>query len=103
MDAAKIRAAITELKNRPCMDCGGSFPPECMDFDHRPGEDKWHNVASLANFSIKRVMVEVAKCDLVCANCHRIRTKNRGWPKLPRIQNPADELQLSLFGEVIDA
>jgi len=60
------------------MDCGGRFPPECMDFDHVRG-DKDFNVSHVAkavkNFDLLRA--EIAKCDLVCANCHRIRTRSR--------------------------
>lgn len=66
------------LKKHPCMDCGGSFPPECMDFDHVRGR-KLFNIgnASTGGIAKKRVLKEIAKCDLVCANCHRIRTAKR--------------------------
>lgn len=73
---AKKSAAFRELKNRPCMDCGGSFPPECMDFDHVRGE-KVINVGLLVEDTTGKREIEIAKCDLVCANCHRIRTKLR--------------------------
>lgn len=65
--------------NTPCMDCGRLFPPVCMDFDHRPGEIKKACVASLMRSGVSRATVEaeVAKCDLVCSNCHRIRTQTR--------------------------
>jgi len=64
------------LKAGPCMDCGGTFPTECMDWDHVRGE-KTTNVAKLNDCSLAKVMDEIAKCDLVCANCHRIRTRRR--------------------------
>ena len=73
---------LCELKERPCMDCGGTFPPECMDFDHRPGEMKMGCVKDFM-FDEEVMMAEVAKCDLVCSNCHRIRTKAR-WDTGPR-------------------
>ena len=61
-----------------CIDCNGDFPPECMDFDHVRGV-KLNNVGTMVTHghSRERVMEEIAKCDLVCANCHRIRTKSR--------------------------
>lgn len=61
------------------MDCGGVFDPVCMDFDHRPGEVKRSNVSTItyASSNIEAVMNEIAKCDLVCSNCHRLRTKRR--------------------------
>jgi hypothetical protein len=72
-------AKMRELKAAsPCADCGGTFPPECMDFDHRDGEAKVADVSKLAlNGTWRKVLIEVEKCDLVCANCHRIRTARR--------------------------
>lgn len=71
------RAYMDELKSKPCMDCGGEFPPICMDFDHRPGTDKQFNLADAYNHSIDEIHLEIDKCDLVCSNCHRIRTAER--------------------------
>ena len=69
-------AWIDEVKSKPCMDCGGSFPPECMDFDHRDPKTKLFDVsrAAVSGSGLESVKEEIAKCDLVCANCHRIRT-----------------------------
>lgn len=58
------------------MDCGNSFPSECMDFDHVRGT-KLVQVSDLTWSNETTLMTEIAKCDLVCANCHRIRTKAR--------------------------
>jgi hypothetical protein len=74
------KALINDLKSRPCVDCGRTFPAVCMDFDHLDGTNKQGCVSSMVNntgASLKRVMAEIAKCDLVCANCHRIRTHHR--------------------------
>jgi hypothetical protein len=68
---------LNTFKDKPCMDCGGSFPPECMDFDHRPGEVKVLQVSLMARYNLDKMLAEIAKCDLICSNCHRIRTKNR--------------------------
>jgi hypothetical protein len=48
-----------------------------MDFDH-VGEDKTANVCRLMNHGWQTILAEIAKCELVCANCHRIRTQKRG-------------------------
>lgn len=69
-------AFLATYKDRPCLDCGCEFPSSCMDFDHVRGE-KVASIACMKNWSRDRLLVEVAKCDLVCANCHRIRTANR--------------------------
>lgn len=66
-----------ELKRKPCLDCGRSFPPVCMDFDHRPGTVKSIDVARLVSQGPAIMLEEIEKCDLVCSNCHRIRTHQR--------------------------
>jgi hypothetical protein len=83
--AAQVRArglaasaVIRELKMRPCSDCGGTFHPAAMTFDHLPGAAKHSDVASMARrHSISRIKQEIAKCELVCANCHAVRTYER--------------------------
>jgi hypothetical protein len=73
---AKRDKLVTKLKDRPCKDCGVRYPPFVMDFDHVAERgQKWKNVSQI--LSPKSVKKEVAKCDLVCANCHRFRTHNR--------------------------
>ena len=71
---AKKRAFIYEAKNRPCADCKVSYPPYVMDFDHVRGEKEFGIGDNIINVSWERLIAEVAKCDVVCANCHRIRT-----------------------------
>ncbi len=68
----KKRDVIDKYKNIPCQDCGGIFPTCCMDFDHR--ENKSFNIATGTSRSDKKLIEEIKKCDVVCANCHRIRT-----------------------------
>lgn len=69
------------IKGLPCQDCGGKFPPECMDFDHRDPELKSFQVQSQRVGktweTLRKLMLEVSKCDLVCSNCHRIRTRKQ--------------------------
>lgn len=66
---------IRKIKNVPCMDCGHNFPPVCMDFDHRDPEQKVGTISSMIGSNCKRedIFEEIEKCDIVCANCHRIR------------------------------
>jgi hypothetical protein len=70
------RAVMREAKSAPCADCGGLFPPECMDFDHVRG-DKVDCVARMFMGGGAAFLAEIAKCEVVCSNCHRIRTKER--------------------------
>ena len=69
-----FHAKVTSLKEgNPCKDCGVTFPPVAMDFDHVSG-DKMLNVSSMRHLAWGAVLAEIAKCELVCANCHRVRT-----------------------------
>ena len=77
--AVDLKAYLVEVKSKPCQDCGGTFPTCCMDFDHREGEKKTGNVGSMFahHYAKETIAAEIAKCDIVCANCHRIRTQQR--------------------------
>ena len=69
---------LTELKeSTPCADCGQIYPAHVMQFDHI--FFKTMNVADLSrsSVSIKRLQQEIDSCELVCANCHAIRTHER--------------------------
>jgi len=69
---SEFHAWLRPLKTQPCRDCGGVFPPEAMDFDHVRGV-KNVGIAQMWSWGRDKVLAEVAKCDLVCANCHRVR------------------------------
>lgn len=73
----EISKFIRSKKEQPCTDCGQEFPHFVMDFDHVG--DKEFNISSAVRFgkSIDTVTIEIEKCELVCANCHRIRTHAR--------------------------
>ncbi len=76
---AEKRRIVDELKNNPCMDCGGRFPVVCMDFDHRDPTQKVREISYMVKgCRIEDILAEIEKCDLVCANCHRIRTHGIG-------------------------
>ena len=74
-----MRDFLIDKKNRPCQDCGKIYPCYVMDFDHKQGEIKEKEIARMVagGWSKLKVEKEIRKCDLVCANCHRIRTFNR--------------------------
>src|SRR5919206_3677343 len=72
------KAYVDQLKSRPCSDCGVQYPPYVMDFDHVRGE-KSLNLSRLRNSRLawSRLLAELEKCEAVCANCHRMRTRAR--------------------------
>ena len=68
---------LREIKEaKPCCDCGISYPYYVMDYDHVRGK-KVNNVSHLISRGMKAVKDEIKKCELVCSNCHRIRTYKR--------------------------
>ncbi len=72
---AERYAALDVIKSQPCVDCRGVFPLCVMDFDHRDPGSKTGAISSMAKHSPwEKVLDEIAKCDLVCVNCHRART-----------------------------
>jgi hypothetical protein len=65
---------LAYLRDHPCVDCGETNPI-VLEFDH-VGDDKHFNIgeANSRRMSLKRVQIEVAKCEVRCANCHRAKT-----------------------------
>jgi hypothetical protein len=74
-----IEAKINEIKeSSPCADCGSFYPAVVMDFDHLPGSTKVGTIGSLKHrLGMDGLLEEISKCEIVCSNCHRIRTLAR--------------------------
>lgn len=89
--AKERRAQVNDLKASPCLDCGRSYPPCCMDFDH-VREEKQLGVGRMLTYNQERLLAEIAKCDLVCACCHRLRTQKRATSANPRYRAFAEKL-----------
>lgn len=71
---------VISFKQKPCVDCGVQYQHYVMDFDHTDTKTKTTNINRMINFhsySKEKILKEIKKCDLVCANCHRIRTYQR--------------------------
>ena len=63
---------------RGCVDCGYNANPVALDFDHLPQFQKAHRLAVMpAGATRARIDAEIAKCEVVCANCHAERTHQR--------------------------
>lgn len=60
----------------PCFDCGIKYPYYVMDFDHRIDEEKKFCIGHHRFYGKQQLIDEIKKCDIVCSNCHRIRTHN---------------------------
>ena len=77
-NANKKRDFVYEyLKKNGCVDCGESNPI-LLEFDHR--RDKAENLSEMMGRPLTIIKKEIAKCDVRCANCHRLKTaKEQNW------------------------
>lgn len=77
--AATARAWMASLKEGiPCADCAQFFPVWVMHWDHLPGREKVACISELVRSGPRTlVLEELKKCELVCANCHVMRTVSR--------------------------
>lgn len=79
---AVFRSEYQATKSIPCADCGRVYPPYVMEFDHLDPASKEMTISyAMAACHRGRVQqsirTEIAKCEVVCSNCHRKRTHER--------------------------
>ena len=70
-----------QLQSKSCEICLES-DPRVLEFDHISQDDKLFNVSDGASraYSISKIEREIAKCRVLCANCHRRHTyEQQGW------------------------
>lgn len=69
---------LWEIKlGNSCVDCGEHYHPIAMDFDHVSGNKSFAVGRSAREVGVEKLLQEIEKCELVCANCHRVRTLSR--------------------------
>ena len=79
---AYLAQYLRDLKTKSaCIDCGINYPYYVMDFDHVRGQKHANVMELVSTLSKKRIDLEIAKCEIVCSNCHRIRTHMRRMAK----------------------
>jgi len=64
------------LTIHPCVDCGND-DPRVLEFDHLEDKDKAVTQGIEDGWSKSRLLEEIDKCEVRCANCHRIKTQQR--------------------------
>jgi hypothetical protein len=85
-----------KLRRGCCTDCkmnvvvgGDDDNTVAFDFDHLPGQVKVEGISRMVNLQLSEdiIAAEMIKCELVCANCHRLRTTARGtrWYIPPQV------------------
>lgn len=81
--ANEKRKMVAQIKlDSGCVDCGYNKNSYALEFDHKdntgiPYSGKSKTVASLMYYSWERILKEISKCEVVCCNCHAIRTFER--------------------------
>lgn len=71
------RRILRDFKNRPCTDCRGWYEPCQMQFDHLDPATKLFCVGNRLDRKLETLLPEIRKCEIVCANCHALRTQRR--------------------------
>lgn len=71
----KRREMINQIKlDSGCVRCGYNEHPAALHFDHLDHTQKAFNVSQDPKRSWESIEAEIAKCDVLCANCHSVRT-----------------------------
>lgn len=91
-----------------CLNCGYRDHPAALDFDHRDPTLKRFDIARTMTRSWAVIQAEIEKCDILCANCHRIKSWQTRWehhvriprhtPK-PRVKKERPPRKPPAFGE----
>ncbi len=69
---SKGRAWLHKLKaSKGCCVCGNKNPL-CLDFHHRDPANKLFTIGRSAEWGVEKLELEIEKCNVLCANCHRI-------------------------------
>ena len=74
------KAYVNKIKeSKPCSDCNKYYPYYVMQFDHIP--ERGAKIGSINNLirtaGMQKLLGEIEKCEVVCGNCHSIRTHSR--------------------------
>ena len=69
-----LQRLVDHIKQRPCINCRQTFPPVAMDLDHVRGQ-KNQKISTMVAHGVPewKLRRELAKCEVICAVCHRLR------------------------------
>ena len=93
---------MSELFGNKCSRCGfsedpktGKIEPELFDFHHRDPSKKEFEIGEKLKCNVDRCIEEAKKCDLLCANCHRVIEDELRAKKLARLYTNQTELDFN--------
>lgn len=71
----KLKQKLVHMLGGKCIDCGYNSHLAALDFDHKEPKFKSFNIAAgICGYPENDVIMEAHKCELRCANCHRVKT-----------------------------
>ena len=92
-NAKEARSIVDTIKlESGCVKCGYNRNPKALEFNHLDPANKYRdrngktvdiarmalasgkNSAEKARYSMKTILAEISKCEILCANCHREHT-----------------------------
>lgn len=68
---ARLKKEYIEFKKTLSCELCGENHPQCLEFHHKDPSQKEFVISLYANYGIEKVKTEIAKCSILCANCHR--------------------------------
>ena len=93
-----LKKKCAEYLGGKCSKCGYDKCIAALEFDHRNPEEKEFHFSGKHCFSWERIRMELDKCDILCANCHR----ERHWDETKRNRKYKEEYKTSLHYEPIE-
>lgn len=82
MRKKEMRQFLIDYKSKnPCVDCGEANPL-VLEFDHISKNNKSYTIATMHGNSKSKVLKEIEKCEMRCANCHAIKTAKNYYKDL---------------------
>lgn len=92
-----LRDWYQELKaGLACVQCGENHPA-CLEFHHRDPSTKLKDVSMLVAISASRsrILAEIAKCDVLCSNCHRkLHWQQEAIPARKPVEKPLKKCKI---------
>jgi len=79
-----------------CELCGYNDHPRALQFDHIKPEDKEFTISSLLTCAMDKLLKEIAKCRVLCANCHSVHSwQEQHWKSKKDKTNPRVEITIT--------
>jgi hypothetical protein len=88
----RLKQILIEAKAKPCRDCGVQYPSHVMDFDHLDDSEKLDDVSRFTRFTKKKLLTEIAKCDVVYSNLTESALTKEDNVNRKRVENRSSTL-----------